>query len=435
MHYLLLIIIIVIICVFGYLFYIYTRYTREHPVSEKFATNDILYVTDNMYNFKSSLNIDLDAFNTILNNYKTTKELVISDKYNTLSLLIDPYVNYFYLNNTNESNYEIYPIEGIFLYITSTILVKDGCIWDIENKTVAYVFPSDYYFIQAFIKGYKLDINKINLVKFTIEDLLKKDLPPFDVLITYAIPGSTYMKIIEDIRYFLNGFNDVDLDRIKAFYPFLTERYDTLNTFFTKDSMTGYLSNVKAVIPIMNYVVIKNIPVVKDVKEPFITRLEMPDGYIAGKDYKSVGGSNLELITSLYNDREYGCYGNNIINNKFECDSMYNIDGTAKNYYTIWDKKCNVDTDCPFYNKNYSTGGCLKDGFCEMPIGIKRTGFMKYNDEGLNSALCYNCEDTTDLDCCKRSEGKIIAYAYPNDFDRRVEKGLKPVVAPLKYII
>jgi hypothetical protein len=247
------------------------------------------------------------------------------------------------------------------------------------------------------------------------------------------------MTIIEDLRYFINGFNDVDLDRVKAFYPFLKENNDYIGNFLNKN-MKGFISNVKTVVPEMNYVIIKNIPVIsisniQDIKETFITRLEMPEGYIGGKDYKSVSSSNLELVSQLYNDRDYGCYGNNIINNKFECDSMYNIDGTGKNYYSVWDKKCNIDSDCPFYDKNYSTGGCLKDGFCEMPIGVKRTSFMKYDDEGLNTPMCYNCEDTTDLQCCKRGEGKVIAYAFPNDFDRRVEKGLTPVIAPLKYII
>jgi len=424
----LLLITIFIVLITIYINFIYTK--------ETFATEEkILYVSDNIYNFKETLNIDLNSFNNVLNTYKTTKELSLnSNKYNSLSLLIDPYVNYFYLNNTDKKNYEIYPIEGIFLYITSTILVKDSCIWDIENKTVLYVFPSDYYFIQALIKGYRLDINKVKLVQISINNIINKELPEFDVLITYVIPNSVYMTMIENIRYFINGFNDIDLDRLRAFYPFLKEKNDIIGSYFSKKTMKGYLSNVKTIIPIMNYVIIKNIIVVK-AKENFITRLEMPEGYIAGKDYKNVNSSNLELITKLYNDRDYGCYGNNIINNKFECDSMYNIDGTGKDYYTIWDKKCNIDSDCPFYNKNNSSGGCLEYGFCEMPTGIKRTSFMKYNDDGLNAPLCYNCEDTTDLECCKKNDGKIIEYVFPNDFDKRVEKGLKPVVAQLKYII
>uniref|UniRef100_A0A6C0J596 Uncharacterized protein n=1 Tax=viral metagenome TaxID=1070528 RepID=A0A6C0J596_9ZZZZ len=423
----LLILIIIFIGFFGHLLNINNI--------ETFATDDILYVSDNMYNFKQSLNIDLNTFNNVLNNYKTKKELLLNTtKYNSLSLLIDPYVNYFYLNNTNNNNYENYNKNGIFLYITSSILVTDTCVWDIENKTVGYVFPSDYYFIQAFIKAYKIDINKVNLVQFSIDDLIKKELPEFDVLITYVIPDSEYMVIIEHLKYFINGFNDVDLDRLKAFYPFLKEKNDYIGNFLSKN-MKGFISNVKTIIPEMNYVIIKNIPVISNIQETFITRLEMPEGYIEGKDYKNVNSSNLELISELYNDRNYGCYGNNIVNNKFECDSMYNIDGTGKNYYSVWDKKCNTDSDCPFYSKNYLSGGCLKDGFCELPIGVKRTGFMKYDDEGLNTPMCYNCEDTTDLECCKKNDGKIIAYAFPNEFDRRVERGLTPVIAPLKYII
>jgi len=412
---------------------------------EHFANEDVLYITDNIYNFNSSLDIDLDTFNNALINFRDKKELLINNKnYDNLSLLIDPYVNYFYLNNTDKNNYIEYSKEGFFVYVTYNSLDISECIWDIENKTIAYVYPSDYYFIQAFIKGYKADINKINIIKINVKDIVNNKAPKFDILITYIIPNSTYMQIIEQSRYFINGFNDINIDRIKAFYPFLREKNDSVSAFFNNNnrSPSGYVSNLKSIVLLMNYVIVKDINGIKninednnDIKESFITRLEMPIGYIAGKEYKNVNSSNLAKIEDLYNSREYGCYGNSVVNNKFECDSMYNIDGTGKDYYTIWDKKCDIDSECPFYNAELSKGGCLEGGFCELPIGVKRTGFMKYNDDGLNSALCYNCEDTTDHNCCKNNGVTLNDYAYPNDFETRVNKGLKSTVSPLKYII
>jgi hypothetical protein len=407
---------------------------------ENFKEEEILYLTDNIYNFNSSLNISLDSFNNGLNYYKYNKKILInSNKYDKLSLLIDPYINYFYLNNTNKSNYDIYPKEGIFLYITNKILTSSECVWDIANKTILYMYPSDYYFIQAFIKGYRVDINTVKIIRISYYDFITNNIPKFDVIITYVIPGSNYMSLIEKSRYYINGFNDIDIDRIKMFYPFLKETKGTVSSMFNTTIVSGYLSNVKTIIPTMNYVIIKNIPIIYKlpdnlgIKENFITRLDMPIDYIGVKKYDNINTSNIKEIEALYNDREYGCYGNENVKNKFECDSMYNIDGSPKNFYSLWDKKCYNDTECPFYNPTYSSGGCLKGGYCELPIGIKRTGFMKYNDEELNAPFCYNCENTTDINCCKNN--RSLEYAFSNDFDKRVKKGVKPIVAPLKYII
>lgn len=86
-------------------------------------------------------------------------------------LLIDPYINKYILNNTL-SNTEIYK-DGIFVFLSPTRFGIEECIWNFTNKIIAYIYMSDYLFIQALIKAYRQDIRKIRLRKIKLEDLKK----------------------------------------------------------------------------------------------------------------------------------------------------------------------------------------------------------------------------------------------------------------------
>ena len=157
--------------------------------------------------------------------------------------------------------------------------------------------------------------------------------------------------------------------------------------------------------------------------ENFITRLEMPADY-------------LEAVKESYDKSDkggfYGCYGNGEITSKFECDSYYNIDGTPKQYYSLWDKRCDADIECPYYksNSNYinNRGGCINGGFCEFPVGVKRLGFTKYTDTNLNKPLCYNCEDDVNGGIPKKPD-----YVFENDFEERKNNNLNTIISLLDY--
>ena len=65
----------------------------------------------------------------------------------------------------------------------------------------------------------------------------------------------------------------------------------------------------------------------------------------------------------------------------------------------VYDKKCKVDDDCPFYksNTNYPNdfGGCNKEtGICQVPSGLKIIGGTKVSNIG--KPLCYNCDKVRD---------------------------------------
>lgn len=432
---------------------------RYINIREGFILNNVdnsIYVNDNIDNindiYKSS-----DTVNKRLNTYVITSETMVKSidymkvtnklpknilgvNTDNFKLLIDPYINKYILNN-NLSNTAKYK-DGIFVCLSRTRFGAEKCIWDFTNKVIAYIYMSDYLFIQALIKSYRQDITKIQLRKIKIDDLKSSD-KQFDYLFTYVVIGSEYMNILKYSKYFIGGLKDFDIYRLRTFYPFLKENYNSIRFYFNKDDDNTqydiYLSNDKSLLPIMNYDILENI-------ENFITRLEMPKDYLESIDEPY---NPNELGNSIGNSGSassgiYGCYGNNKIVSKFECDSYYTKEGAPKSYYSIWDKKCSTNEECPYYKKNTryenNRGGCI-NGSCEFPIGVKRIGFTKYNDEEYNSPLCYNCPDTTDLNCCaniKESQdrngvGIKNDYVFENDIDDRKKNNLNTIISLLDY--
>lgn len=441
---------------------------RYINIREGFILNNVdnsIYVNDNIDNindiYKSS-----DTVNKRLNTYVITSETMVKSidymkvtnklpknilgvNTDNFKLLIDPYINKYILNN-NLSNTAKYK-DGIFVCLSRTRFGAEKCIWDFTNKVIAYIYMSDYLFIQALIKSYRQDITKIQLRKIKIDDLKSSD-KQFDYLFTYVVIGSEYMNILKYSKYFIGGLKDFDIYRLRTFYPFLKENYNSIRFYFNKDDDNTqydiYLSNDKSLLPIMNYDILENI-------ENFITRLEMPKDYLESIDEpynpnelgNSIGNSGSASSGSSGSSASsgiYGCYGNNKIVSKFECDSYYTKEGAPKSYYSIWDKKCSTNEECPYYKKNTryenNRGGCI-NGSCEFPIGVKRIGFTKYNDEEYNSPLCYNCPDTTDLNCCaniKESQdrngvGIKNDYVFENDIDDRKKNNLNTIISLLDY--
>jgi hypothetical protein len=80
------------------------------------------------------------------------------------------------------------------------------------------------------------------------------------------------------------------------------------------------------------------------------------------------------------NDDRYECKDYPDIKNKESCK-------------TIWDKRCEKDRECPFFQKNrhYDNyfGGC-HNGYCQMPVGVERTSYRTYNKN--SKAYCHGGE-------------------------------------------
>jgi hypothetical protein len=370
-----------------------------------------------------------------MNKNKKISRDVIPINTDKFKLLIDPYISKYILNNeiTVQGEFK----EGIFVCLSNKRLGIEECIWDFRGKTIAYIYMSDFLFIQAIAKAYRQDITKVRLRKIKLEDLKYID-KQFDYFFTYTVIGSEYMKLLKYSRYYINGLNDFDISRLKVFYPVIEYNINNIRYYFNKDgedkSYNIFLSEKKSLIPIMKYDIIQNI-------ETFITRLELPKDYLEKVDRNYDNNSDEFLRNVLYNG-VYACYGNNNITNKLECDSHYTKEGKIKNYYSIWDKKCTVNEECPYYKANTKydneRGGCI-NGYCEFPVGVKRIGFTKYNNKEYNQPFCYECKDTSDLNCCTPIENIKASGAYNNDYvfendtGDRIQKNLNTIISLLDY--
>lgn len=414
---------------------------------EKFDNDDdnTILITENIYNFPIKNYISPEIIDLILGSIKKSKNIPNNLLYHTdkkyATLYIDPYVNYYLLNNI--TNNILYDIKGYFVYISVKKLKPYECSWDLENKIIGYTNISDYYFINAIIKGHRIDITTITLIRISPNDLINNMnvfiTKKLDCLITYVIPDSKYVTILENNNLFVTGFKDMDINRVRAFYPFVNYDYIDLKTLFPKKLMAlstytdndDYNANKKILIPSMNYIILYNIPIV------------LTDGE---ENFKNIEHfiTRVDLSKDAY-DPKYFCYGNDNINNKFQCNSPYDVDNSIKKTYNFWDKICTLNEDCPFYNKITNKGGCKiididKDpnitnlrGYCEFPVGIKKIGFTKYSNEGNFAPFCYGCENSEDLDCCNKQS--IPDYVYPNDFEERSKNNKDTIVSKFDYII
>lgn len=106
---------------------------------------------------------------------------------------------------------------------------------------------------------------------------------------------------------------------------------------------------------------------------------------------------------------KYACFNDPIVKREEDCEKG------------MWDRPCETNSECPFYqiNKNYKNyrGGCF-NGYCEMPIGIKRLAYRTFDDT--TRAMCHGCGPDEDNEkCCGKSASPD--YAFPLDmYDRLV---------------
>jgi hypothetical protein len=127
-------------------------------------------------------------------------------------------------------------------------------------------------------------------------------------------------------------------------------------------------------------------------------------------------------------DPRYVCYGDPYVVNPELCNSKFDEIGNTKVKRTYWDRPCKQNTECPFYqaNTNYKNyrGGCV-DGYCELPLGVNRLSFRKYDAEA--RPLCHRCKQNAPY-CCELQKNRNLYphlsspdYAFELDeYDRRL---------------
>lgn len=142
--------------------------------------------------------------------------------------------------------------------------------------------------------------------------------------------------------------------------------------------------------------------------------------------YKGIQNKLIKISEPII-EGDYRCVDINLKNideqTKEACEKPVDAFNRPRPFPTFWDKSCSVNTECPFYQsnklyKNYR-GGC-NDGYCEMPIGIKRLAFTKYDES--TKPVCHNCPEDN-IRCCDKQKNKD--YAFELDLNERLSQGIK----------
>lgn len=386
---------------------------------EHFSTS-VTVVTSNVPNYNNWIQTYSKKTYAIKNTEEPIKWFTIQRNIQTISdgsvyLIADPldYLTYF-------SNYKVITKcpTGYFIAFTNAKtafqLTEFDCTFNLANKTIGYFDNTDLYMIKAIAISHRIDTMSYALVKlskknFKIADLENSNI---DFVITFVVPDSSFHKFLMSLSSvsFLD-FGSVDITRIKMVYP---------NVFISEKKLKHIFPNGLILSTVSS-------------KPLLATNALLIETSVSVGASASVGASvGTEKFTNFtFNpttlDPTYKCYGDSDTNIRALCDSPFDVSGQPKNYYTKWEKACTTNNDCPFYKKNIyypnERGGCDSNGMCELPIGVRRTGFMSYSD----NPFCYGCDNPIDPSCCKHRPD----YAFSNDFDERKKYGLNTTLVKL----
>lgn len=295
-------------------------------------------------------------------------------------------------------------IAGYFFVLAKTNDFE--CGFNFSDKKVGYFDSSEKRLIDAINFGYR---TTGKAVQIGMDKIVRLDSiwDSVDMLVVYIVPKSPLASLIERQHLFVLDISNISIDRIRLKYPMVSLDTIEKSTMFTNNNRVVAPASVMSVLKMSMRMV-----TIRKSKEQFITRLD---------------------LSSEYLDPNYKCIGMEYVNSNALCKSPYDVYGERKTQPTIVDKVCTFNNECPFYksNKNYpnNRGGCMKDGTCEMPIGVKRLGYTKHVDQ----PFCYQCKNINDRFCCESQEAQVLRkqtqlksadYAFSNDREDRKNYGL-----------
>lgn len=119
----------------------------------------------------------------------------------------------------------------------------------------------------------------------------------------------------------------------------------------------------------------------------------------------------------------------NVIDHEWTVQKHYECYGDSSNYIKEaceeksfrWDRRCTSHAECPFFEKNDASyrGGC-SNGYCEMPLNVKRTSYRTYELSDSSYPFCKGCKESLSkedmLACCKSRNKNTKTgdvYAFP----------------------
>tara|TARA_B100000925_G_C21984806_1_gene464008 strand:+ start:190 stop:1269 length:1080 start_codon:yes stop_codon:yes gene_type:complete len=270
-----------------------------------------------------------------------------------------------------------------------------GSSYDYKKGYTSYIYSKDNLdkIVNKLFDSIKIIINKTiynknkKLCNYNCNVILKdyriKRLGQMNKIL--VIEGQLILTIDKNPRYFVLDFV---VDEKNKIYSIKCSGIDNNDTY----SYMKY-DNEKDIIS-------KNINILGS---PLYGRYTLPKTHI----YSSTE-------TTLYNPNKkkrldkfpYFCYGNNATN-KIDCEKI-----TSSNTKGIWDKACERNEECPYYNYNSKQGGCIQ-GRCQFPVGVTQISPRKFING--NMAICKNCDTKSGYNsvdkCCDDQKNR---KKYPN---------------------
>ena len=79
----------------------------------------------------------------------------------------------------------------------------------------------------------------------------------------------------------------------------------------------------------------------------------------------------------------------------------------GSNTASVWDRPCEHDLDCPYYDPSSGRGGCLGGGMCEVPLGVRRVGYRHVDPKRSGPPLCWTTGTKTN------GGGECAAPVFP----------------------
>ena len=323
----------------------------------------------------------------------------------TLVLLNNRYRNNMTLKFQNEE-----PDKNKYSYnlVKKFLLVEMSRQADSELFKNQYITTFNFKYLNDHILSYNIDYDK-NIEEFEIQMIVYRDKKDINYTIYCHILFDNY-----NIKYYIKKIFIVGVNlKQRIYFDELSKRKN-------------------------NYTELDKVP------NPSDKKLEKYEENVK----KFLNEEQMKRNQYIEEDRGF-CFFKRNVQNKIQCESV-DENGTG-----VWDKSCVYNEDCPYFkrNRNYpnSRGGCI-DGYCEMPLNLKRFGYKQINDGKLNDIICYNCKKDKDSTCqglncnkcCEEQKDKIKYpnlvspdYSFEKDFNQRVmsrDHFEKKNMAPIKLI-
>ena len=269
------------------------------------------------------------------------------------------------------------------------------------------------------------NINKLNFIFIEKINNNQRFVLSKDELILYGIIQNQIFK------YKIIGINYLNNEIDRPVYIMEITIFTNNNYYFNTFSYVGFFENNKPVIINIEYVgknttdqFLINDGYDKDTLKQEIINSNFSNKETIDRDPNAILNLRKKYLSSFKLKNQYACFDMNFdetkdfsnllpYTTKESCESSFDFYGRPKKV-GIFDTPCKKDEDCPFFkaNKNYENnyGKCQSDGYCELPVNMKRIGYRYFSSNNSDSPLCYNCDTNkffinTDLNnCCDKQQ-------------------------------